>query len=98
MCFHLSGNILSAANASGLSVTMDNLAWGFMLGEETHPACFSYCLLAEAFQAVQFLALAMAAESLGLSSISTMAFKWKKGRCVLCPLRSTPLGYMAVLN
>lgn len=83
MCFHQSGNILSAANASGLLVTMDNLAWGFMLGEETHPACFSYCLLAEAsFRAIQFLALAVAAESLGLSSISTIAFKWEKGRCV----------------
>lgn len=91
MCFHLSGNILSAANASGLPVTMDILAWGFMLGEENHSACFSYCVLAEAFHDVQFLALAMAAESLGLSSISSIAFKWKKGRRVLCPLQSTPL-------
>lgn len=98
MCFHLTGNIPSAANASGLPVTMDILAWGFMLGEETHPACFSYCLLAEAFHAVQFLALAVAAESLGLSSVSNIAFIWKKGRLVLCPLQSTPLGYMAVLN
>lgn len=46
---------------------------------DIHHAHSSYSFLAEALHAVQVLSLARTAGSLGLSSVSSIAFLWKKG-------------------